>query len=137
MQLYLADTSAWNRANASDPVAERWTELVLTGQLALCPPILLELLYSARGAADYFALKDELAGLPMLPLTREAAERALEVQALLGSRSQHRGPTPSDLLIAAVAETSGAALLHYDRHFDLIGRATGQRVEWLARRGSL
>jgi predicted nucleic acid-binding protein len=36
-----------------------------------------------------------------------------------------------DLLIAAVAE------VHYDRHFDAIGRVTGQPMEWLARRGSL
>jgi predicted nucleic acid-binding protein len=33
---------------------------------------------------------------------------------------------PVDLLIAAVAESYGAVLLHYDRHFDAIVRATGQ-----------
>jgi predicted nucleic acid-binding protein len=42
-----------------------------------------------------------------------------------------------DLLVAAVAEIEGLTLLHYDRHFDQIGRATGQSTEWLARRGSL
>ena len=35
------------------------------------------------------------------------------------------------------AEVHGAVLLHYDRHFDLIARVTGQPTEWLARRGSL
>jgi hypothetical protein len=28
-------------------------------------------------------------------------------------------------------------LLHYNRHFDVIVRATGQPAQWLARRGSL
>ena len=42
-----------------------------------------------------------------------------------------------DLLIAATAKVHGAVLLHYDRHFDLIARVTGQPTEWLARRGSL
>ena len=40
-------------------------------------------------------------------------------------------------LIAAVAEVHDVTLLHYDRHFDLIASATGQKTEWLARRGSL
>jgi hypothetical protein len=39
--------------------------------------------------------------------------------------------------VAAVAEANDAVLLHYDRHFDLIARVTGQPAEWLARRGSL
>ena len=42
-----------------------------------------------------------------------------------------------DLLVAGVAEASGAILLHYDQHFDAIARVTGQPTEWLARRGSL
>jgi predicted nucleic acid-binding protein len=68
----------------------------------------------------------------------ESAERvATETQALLAKRSQHRGPTPVDLLIAAIAEVNGATLLHYDRHFDAIARVTGQPMEWLARRGTL
>ena len=62
---------------------------------------------------------------------------AARTQAALAERSQHRGPSPLDLLIAAVAEANAAVLLHYDRHFDLIARVTGQPTEWLARRGSL
>ena len=38
---------------------------------------------------------------------------------------------------AAVAEAHGAILIHYDRHFDVIQRVTGQPMEWLARRGTL
>jgi predicted nucleic acid-binding protein len=98
---------------------------------------MLELLYSARSSRDARMLWDQFAGFPQLPLDEHAADAALATQAKLTERSQHRGPRPMDLLIAAVAHANGAVLLHYDRHFDAIGRVTGQPMEWLARRGSL
>lgn len=134
MAVFLADTSAWHR---SGKVAEAWNALIEADELALCEPVALEILYSARGRRDYDELADELAGLPMLPLDSETAALARRAQAKLARRGQHRGPTPVDLLIAGVAEAHGAVLLHYDRHFDAIVRATGQPAEWLARRGSL
>jgi len=132
--LYLADTSAWHR---SGRVAERWSALLDSDELALTEPIALEILYSAPGRAAYRRLAGELAGVRMLRLTEEATARAVRVQELLAERGQHRGPKPVDLLIAAVAELHSAVLLHYDRHFDAIARVTDQPVEWLARRGSL
>jgi hypothetical protein len=33
---------------------------------------------------------------------------------------------------SAQPETSGQVLLHYDAHFDQIGRVTGQPCEWVA-----
>lgn len=137
MALYVGDTSAWNRSNASHEIAERWTELIGARQLAISTPVSLELLYSARGPGDYAALQDELLGLPFLPLIESAAERASATQDLLVLTGQHRGPKPIDLLIAAIADVHGATLLHYDRRFDAIARVTGQPTEWLARRGSL
>ena len=134
MALFLADTSAWHRSGRAE---ERWSSLLDSDSLALCAPVTLELLYSARGAADYRALSAWLGQLPTLPLDSRAEAFALRTQAILAERSQHRGPSPIDLLVAAVAEASGAVLLHYDRHFDLIARVTGQPAEWLARRGSL
>ena len=106
-------------------------------QLAVCAPVKLELLYSARDAADYEWLEEGLRGFPHLPLDERIEDAALRAQRALTERGQHRGPTPTDLLIAAVAEVHEVTLLHYDRHFDLIVRATGQKAEWLAPRGSL
>jgi predicted nucleic acid-binding protein len=97
----------------------------------------LELLVSARGPADYKMLADNLLGFRNLPLDDRCERAAARIQAALAERSQHRGPTPVDLLIAAIAEVNGATLRHYDRHFDTIARVTGQPMEWLARRGSL
>jgi predicted nucleic acid-binding protein len=132
LALYLADTSAWNRSGRA---SNRWLKLV--DELALCTPIRLELLVSARGPSDYLDLNDILLGFKNLPVDDRAERAALRTQAALAERGQHRGPTPVDLLIAAIAEVNGAVLLHYDRHFDAIGRITGQPMEWLGRRGSL
>ncbi|HEY3017617.1 MAG TPA: PIN domain-containing protein [Gaiellaceae bacterium] len=137
MTLYLADTSAWHRSGATPRVADRWETLLAEDELTLCAPIKLEILYSARGGDEYGMLAGILDLLPELPLDERASSAARRAQARLAERSQHRGPRTIDLLIAAVAEVHGAVLLHYDRNFDAIARATGQPVEWLARRGSL
>jgi len=134
---YLADTSAWNRSGRNEAVRERWSDLLVRGELAICSPIRLELLYSARGPADYVALGGDLDGLVELPLDDAAVGRAHDVQAVLAAGGQHRAATPIDLYIAAVAELNDATLIHYDRHFDAISRVTGQAAEWIAPRGTL
>jgi len=130
---YLADTSAWNR---SGRVFGRWSELVESGRLLLCVPVRLELLYSSR-RNDYDGLAWDLDGFTHLPLDARAEAAALRAQRRLATTSQHRGPAVTDLLIAAIAEANNVALLHYDRNFDMIVRATGQPAQWLAKRGSL
>lgn len=134
MALYLADTSAWNRSTQAQ---DQWTAMIEANELAVCTPVLLELLYSARGGADHARFAADLGHFPHLALTGQAEEAARRTQAALAERNQHRGPKPIDLLIAAIAEVTEATLLHYDRHFDLIANVTGQRAEWLAPRGSL
>ena len=135
--LYLADTSAWWRSRANESIALRWARLLARRDLAVCAPLQLELLYSARGSADYSVLREELEGLVTLHATPDAEAVALSTQQALAAKGQHRGPKPVDLLIAAIAKVHGAVLIHYDRHFDLIVRITRQRAEWLAPRGSL
>ena len=137
MPRYLADTSAWTRSQATTATAERWATLIELDEIATCPPIRLELLYSARGRSDFQARSAELDGLPQVSLQGRDAEQAAAAQSLLAARSQHRGPKPIDLLVAAIAERHGLTLLHYGRHFENIARLTGQPTEWLARRGSL
>lgn len=134
MTRYLADTSAWNR---SARVQDRWSELIERDELALCTPVRLELLYSARGRADYAALDLNLDGFRQLAIDERVEVAARRGQSALAARGQHRGPRPTDLLIAAVAQVHGVILLHYDRHFDAIARVTGQETEWVAPRGSL
>ena len=134
LRLVLADTSAWHR---SARAGERWHQLLETGLLAVCTPVALELLFSAPSRRAYEQLASDLSYLPTLLLDQRAESIAADTQAALATRGQHRGATPIDLLVAAVAEVHDAILLHYDRHFDAIARVTGQPTEWLARRGSL
>jgi predicted nucleic acid-binding protein len=115
----------------------RWARALAANEVAVCTPVLLELLFSARDPVDYATRRQELSGFPKLPIDARVEEAAEHAQQRLAFGSQHRGPRPIDIVIAAVAEVHGATLLHYDRHFDAIARVTGQPSEWLARRGSL
>jgi predicted nucleic acid-binding protein len=97
----------------------------------------LEVLYSARGHADFVATRQELRGYPRLEIEESDFERAADVLELLARRGRHRSAGLPDLLQAAVAERHGVTLLHYDADFDFIGAATGQAVEWVVPRGSV
>jgi len=99
----------------------------------------LELLYSERNPAEFASLRYELDALPDCPLGVDGWERALEVYAGLASRGglHQRSARHPNLLIAAAAQAAGVAVLHYDEDYDRIAQVTGQRVEWLAPRGSL
>jgi predicted nucleic acid-binding protein len=132
--VYLADTSAWNRSKL---VQDMWQALLEEDEIAICVPVRLELLWSARGTRDYTSFAHDLDYLPHVPIDGRVELVAANVQSALAERSQHRGPTAVDLLVAALAEVHGTTLLHYDRHFDAIAAITGQPAEWLARRGSL
>lgn len=44
---------------------------------------------------------------------------------------------PPDLLIAAIAETAGVSLVHYDSDYDHIAEITGQPTQWIVERGSV
>jgi predicted nucleic acid-binding protein len=97
----------------------------------------MELLFSARSTKDYLAILADRCSLPRAEVGERGIERAIEVQAALARRSQHRGATIPDLLIAAAAEAAGLRLLHYDADFDLIAEVTSQPVEWVVPQGSV
>jgi len=75
--------------------------------------------------------------MPRAPLDERCVQRALEVQAMLAERSQHRAVPLPDLLIAACAEQAGLAVLHYDADYERIAKLTGQAVRWVVPRGSV
>ena len=69
--------------------------------------------------------------MPVQYLTPAIEDRAVEVQALLAVRGQHRAPSIPDLIIAATAELAGLTVLHLDKDFELIASITGQPCERL------
>ena len=111
--------------------------LLLEGEVATCGIVDLEVLYSARGPSNYRATAESLRGMPRVAVDEGAIDRALEVQAKLADRSQHRAVPLPDLLVAACAERTGLAVLHYDADFERIARVTGQRMRWVVPRGSV
>jgi hypothetical protein len=134
---FLADKSALTRRGTRLEVRETLEPLLVAGEVATCGIIDLELLYSATSRATYRALAEALRGLPRVPVEDASVKRALEVQAMLAERSQHRAVPLPDLLVAACAESAGLVVLHYDADFDRIAELTGQATQWIVPRGSV
>jgi predicted nucleic acid-binding protein len=133
---YLADTSALARLHrpAVEAVLAR---LIEAAQVAICGPIELELLRTARGHREYDDRRAYLrTGFEYLPAPDDVWQRAGDVQAALAARGAHRAASIPDLLIAAVAERHGVTVLHYDADYELIAEVTGQLCEWVVPRGT-
>lgn len=137
MATYLADKSALTRNDTRPQVRDVIEPLLLSGRIATCGIIDLELLYSAPSPATYRHLAQLLRSLPRVPVTDRTVDRALEVQALLAARSQHRSVPLPDLLVAACAETAGLTVLHYHADYERISNLTGQPTQWVVPRGSV
>lgn len=116
---WLLDKSAAVRA--SDPVVgPQLAELA--GSLYVCPVGELEQLYSARSAAHYDKLKDELhSSFDVVAAPSDVLDRALGLQRDLAHHHGmwHRTPIP-DLLIAETALHHELGVVHVDGDFDRI-----------------
>lgn len=133
----LVDTSAW--ARAGHPAArERWTEALRADRLRLAPAVRLEILLSARGGAEFDVLAEALSALRATTLTGSIVRSAEDAMRQLAQRSHgaHRVPIV-DYLLAATAEQTGAAVLHYDSDYDTLAKAMEFKSVWLAPPGSI
>lgn len=137
MAAFLADTSALTRRETRPEVRAVLEPLLLSGQVATCGIVDLELLYSASSPAIYARLASALRGLPRVLITETVLDRALEVQGRLAKRSQHRAVPLPDLIVAACAEGAGLTVLHYDADYERVAKITGQPTRWIVPRGSV
>ena len=137
--MIVLDTSVWGWRSRSTEVQSQIDALVRAGAAATCHPVMLELLYSTRNAAEFHSVRKGLEALRVLPIGPPEWTRALEnYEALAAQGGAHqRAVKHHDLLTAAAAESAGAEVLHYDEDFDRIAAITGQPTRWVARRGSL
>lgn len=117
MALILLDKSAWVRADG---------DLHDFGELCMCSITRMEILYSARSAADFATLGEDLAAFRDLRIDHGTIVAAEAAQRDLAPMGRHRLPLP-DLIIGACAQQHGADVLHVDRHFDLLAEALGFR----------
>jgi predicted nucleic acid-binding protein len=118
-------------------VREALDPLLAAGEVASCGIVDLETLYSANSPALYDATATALREMARAPVDQDCVERALAVQAMLAERSQHRGVTLPDLLVAACAEQAELTVLHYDADYELIASVTNQPTRWVVPRGSV
>lgn len=130
---WLIDKSAYVRLGES-PDIETWANRVSRGLVRIAGITQLEIGYSMRSGQQFASefASPPLAQMPVEHLTPGMERRALEIQAALAERGQHRAPSIPDLLIAATAELTGCTVLALDKDFDLIAEITGQPVERLA-----
>lgn len=137
----LADTTVWSWTRRADARELRtaFDDLVIAGEIATCDMVRLELLHSARNAAEFADLRRELSALRDCPIGKAQWSRAISVyEELAGIGGGHqRSVKHADLLIAAAAEAAGVTVLHYDEDFERIAAVTGQPMRWIARKGSL
>jgi predicted nucleic acid-binding protein len=131
----LIDTSAFARLHKPH-VAAAGGPLVAQGRVALCAPVAFELGFSARTAAAHDQLMARLDAFEMAPTTDGDHRRALELQGLLALEGHHRAVSFVDALVAAIAESRGLAVLHYDADFELLCAITGRPHRWIVDRGT-
>jgi len=133
----LVDTSAWSRAHHA-AVRDSWVQALLAGRLRVSPAARLEILLSARSGADFDVLAERLTAVRTAPLTATTARAAQDAMRTLAHRcAGAKGIPVVDYLIAAAAQVTGAAVLHYDRDYDTLAEIMGFESVWLAPPGSL
>jgi hypothetical protein len=132
---HVLDTSVLTRL-ARPVVRDAIETKAQEGELARAGISDLEVGFSARNAAEWDRLTEALGQLDLVETTAEHVRRARQVQRLLAAKHQ-RGRKVPDLLVAAAAEATGLAVLHYDSDFERISAVTGQACEWVVPRGSI
>jgi predicted nucleic acid-binding protein len=137
-QTLIADKSAWSRADHPS-VRSQWSAALRNGQIATCPIVNLELLYSARDADALDSWATDLAQVRDVPITRSVTNAALRAQRDLAHLRPllHRSVTLPDLLIAAAAQDAAIGVLHYDEDYDTLASVLDFESRWIAPRGSL
>jgi len=133
----VVDTSAWSRAHHPQ-VREPWTRALLADRLRISPAVRLEILFSARDGESLDMLAEALSAVRTAPLTTAVLRAAEDSMRTLAQRSAgaHRIPIV-DYLVAAAAQESGGAVLHYDRDYDTLAEVMEFEPIWLAPPGSL
>lgn len=130
----LADTSAWMLARRVPKARELLLAAVGRGEVAWCWPVRYELIVDARSPEGIAAVDRTLERLREIAVDRTiqlGVLSAMRELASTGSHGAHRVPL-TDLTVAVAAQTSGLDVLHFDRHFERLGRLLGVGASWIA-----
>lgn len=126
--MILIDTSAWVEfLRATSTRADVEVQSALTGEIATCDPVRMELLAGARSDQELSNLRSLLSRAVHLPTASSDYEEA----ALLYRRARAAGLTVRrqiDCLIAAIALRHSVDVLHADRDFTSIAECSALRI---------
>jgi predicted nucleic acid-binding protein len=131
----LADTSAWMHARRDSRAHELLLTAIERGEVAWCWPVRYELLIDARDSGGIGAVDRTLEGLREIAVDNTVQRGVLSTMRELadgGSHGAHRLPL-ADLTVAVAAQRAGLDVLHYDRHFERLGRLLGVRMFWISK----
>ena len=120
-ELVLIDTSGWILAlgrKSREHAKKEIDRLIAENRAATTGIVVLELLSGTKTEEEYLELKEDLEALVQLDVTPTTWQRASQLAYAL----RRKGATiPSaDVLIMTIAAENECALLHADRHFDLM-----------------
>jgi len=135
--LELADTSAWTNRHKHPAVDRDFEERILADEVATCPLVVMELLWTTQSQQEFEDLRRDLDVLAKVTNDQDSWDRAIDVWRELVVQGRHRQVKIPDLLVAASADIAGLPVCHYDGDFDLIATITGQPVRAIAPIGSL
>jgi hypothetical protein len=124
----LVDSSAWVEflRDTGSPACRQVDDL-LGGELAICDPVVMEILAGARDEAHLRRLRGLLGRAALLRADSEDFTTA----AALYRQCRARGETVRrlvDCLIAAIAIRHDVPVLHHDADFDVLGRHTALMI---------
>ena len=125
--MILIDTSAWVEfLRATGSPADLAVQQAMSGDVATCDAIRMELLAGARDDEHLVTLRRLLARATQLPTKTQHYEEA----ALLYRRARSAGLTVrslTDCLVAAIAIDYDASLLHHARDFTALAQVSRLR----------
>ncbi|MFV2020988.1 PIN domain-containing protein [Micromonospora sp. LOL_023] len=125
---YLVDTSALVRMLRRQ-VDPHWSDLAARGMIAVCDPVLVEVLTIADVKA-YEQVERGLRDLyPWVPVPDDAWRVVRVVRGELASHSAHQGVSVADHLVIATAIRLKLTVLHQDADFETAARFVPQLAQ--------
>ena len=131
--MHLVDTSIWIeflRPNGSPRIQKQLKPLIQAGDVALTEWIILELMTGLRTNEQFAALLAQLKPIDRLSLAKDSWENAWELAAHL--RKKGMTTSAAGCLIATIAVTHTAVLIHCDSDFELIAKHSDLKtLNWI------
>ncbi|MEU8081668.1 PIN domain-containing protein [Catellatospora citrea] len=126
---FLADTSAVIRV-LTGKADQIWIYAVTAGTVAICDPVELELLRDTPADTRRPQIQRMIRLLySWCPVPEDCWDQALRLQDDLAITGQHSGASAVDLRVAVTAMKNRLVVLHDDRDYEVIARASGLRVQ--------